>query len=218
VSVPGEVYLVIARHGGRDDYAALFHEAGHTEHYANVGALLPFEFRHLGDNSVTEGFAFLFEHLTEDPAWLRTVLGADADRLAAYTGFTRASKIVFLRRYAAKLTYELDLHGGERPLGEMPGLYSRLLGDAVGVEWPATTYLADVDAGYYAANYLRAWAFETHLRGVLVERFGPEWFRSRGAGDLLRELWHEGQRLDADELLAQVTGGKLDFGVMSAEV
>ena len=32
VHVPGEVYLVIPRHGGRDDFAALFHEAGHTEH------------------------------------------------------------------------------------------------------------------------------------------------------------------------------------------
>ena len=219
VSVPDEVYLVIARHGGRDDYAALFHEAGHTEHYANVDAALPFEFRYLGDNSVTEGFAFLFEHLTEDPAWLRSVLGAgDADRIAAYTGFTRASKFVFLRRYAAKLSYELELHAGERPLDEMPALYSRLLGDAVGVAWPAGTYLADVDAGYYAANYLRAWAFETHLRDVLVERFGPQWFRSREAGDLLRSLWREGQRLDADELLAEVTGERLDFGVMAAEV
>jgi hypothetical protein len=219
VSVPDEVYLVIARHGGRDDYAALFHEAGHTEHYANVEAALPFEFRHLGDNSVTEGFAFLFEHLTEDPVWLRAVLGAeDADQVAAYTGFTRASKFVFLRRYAAKLSYELELHGGARPLDEMRGLYAGLLGDAVGVEWPAATYLADVDAGYYAANYLRAWAFETHLRGVLGERFGPEWFRSPGAGNLLRELWREGQRLDADELLAQVTGAHLDFGVMQNEV
>ena len=219
VSVPGEIYLVIARHGGRDDYAALFHEAGHTEHYAHVQASLPFEFRHLGDNSVTEGFAFLFEHLTEDPVWLRAVLGAeDSERLDAYTGFTRASKFVFLRRYAAKLSYELELHGGERPLDEMPQAYARLLGDAVGVEWPAATYLADVDAGYYAANYLRAWAFETHLRGALVDRFGPEWFCSREAGDLLRELWREGQRLDADELLAQVTGERLDFAVMANEV
>ena len=52
--VPGEVYLVVAPIGGRDDYAALFHEAGHTEHYANTDASLAFEFRHLGDNSVTE--------------------------------------------------------------------------------------------------------------------------------------------------------------------
>jgi hypothetical protein len=75
-----------------------------------------------------------------------------------------------------------------------------------------------VDGGYYAANYLRAWAFETHLRGVLAERFGPHWFAVPEAGDLLRALWREGQRLDADDLLAEVTGERLDFGVMQAEV
>src|SRR4051794_37626204 len=47
VHVPGEVYLVIPRTGGRDDFGALFHEGGHTEHYAHVDAALPFEFRHL---------------------------------------------------------------------------------------------------------------------------------------------------------------------------
>ncbi len=216
VQVPNEVYLVIPRTGGRDDFAALFHEGGHTEHYANVDAGLPFEFRHLGDNSVTEGFAFLFEHVLAEQAWLRSVMGADD--VEAYLAFARASKLVFLRRYAAKLRYELDLHGGARPLSEMPPLYARLLGEAVGVEWPAVTYLSDVDPGYYAANYLRAWAFETHLRAILRDRFGEEWFTRREAGDLLRSLWREGQRLSADELLAEVTGEQLDFRVMLEEV
>ena len=216
VHVPGEIYLVIPRHGGRDDFAALFHEAGHTEHYAHVDASLPFEFRHLGDNSVTEGFAFLLEHLTEDPAWLAATLGVtDA---GDYVGYTRASKLVFLRRYAAKLSYELELHAGTRPLPEMPDLYAALLGDAVGVAWPARTWLSDVDGGYYAANYLRAWAFETRLRKLLRERFGPEWFADPGAGELVRGIWSEGQRLNADELLDQVTGERIDFAVMLEEV
>ena len=90
--------------------------------------------------------------------------------------------------------------------------------DAVGVEWPGVTYLSDVDPGYYAANYLRAWAFETHLRGILRERFGEDWFARPEAGELLRSIWREGQRLDADELLAQVTDEQLDFAVMLDEV
>lgn len=216
VHVPGEVYLVIPRTGGRDDFAALFHEGGHTEHYANVDASLPFEFRNLGDNSVTEGFAFLLEHLTEDATWLHTVMGVEDAQ--AYLTFARASKLVFLRRYAAKLRYELELHAGERPLEEMPQLYAAHLSDAVRTAWPQVTYLSDVDPGYYAANYLRAWAFETHLRGVLRERFGEDWFTRSEAGDLLRSIWREGQRLDADELLAQVTDEQLDFGVMLDEV
>jgi hypothetical protein len=53
---------------------------------------------------------------------------------------------------------------------------------------------------------------------VLRERFGEDWFTRSEAGDVLRTIWREGQRLDADELLAQVTGEQLDFGVMLAEV
>jgi hypothetical protein len=216
VRVPGEIYLVIPRRGGRDDYAALFHEGGHTEHYATVDAALPFEFRQLGDNSVTEAFAFLFEHLVEDRAWLRLVLGAeDVD---GYLEYARASKLVFLRRYAAKLTYELELHAGERPLAEMPERYARLLGAAVGMKWPAETYLADVDEGYYCANYLRAWALEAQLRGHLRERFGDDWFRDAEAGEVLRSAWRQGQRLSADELLGELTGQQLDFSVMKDEV
>ncbi len=216
VRVPDEIYLVIPRRGGRDDYSALFHEGGHTEHYAHVEAGLPFEFRHLGDNSVTEGFAFLFEHLVEDPTWLATVL--DARETGSYLDYSRANKLVFLRRYAAKLDYELELHGGRRPLDEMASLYSQRLGDAVGVEWPAVSYLSDVDEGFYCANYLRAWAFEAQLRRHLRERFGAEWFQRPEAGELLRSLWREGQRLNADELLAQLTGETLDFSVMLDEV
>jgi hypothetical protein len=100
----------------------------------------------------------------------------------------------------------------------MPRLYADELGGATGVEWPQTTYLSDVDEGFYAANYLRAWAFETRLRKLLRERFGDEWFTQPEAGALLREIWSEGQRLDADELLAQVTGERIDFAVMLDEV
>ena len=109
VRVPQEVYLVLTRMGGREDYETLMHEAGHAEHFSHVEPELPVEHRFLGDNSVTEGFAFLFEHLTEDPAWLERRLGIDDP--APIVAQARASKLVFLRRYCAKLAYELELLG-----------------------------------------------------------------------------------------------------------
>jgi oligoendopeptidase F len=217
VRVPQEVYLVIAPVGGRDDFAALFHEAGHTEHYAHVDDDLAFEFRYLGDNSITEAFAFLFQHLTEDPLWLahRLEVG-DADELATYA---RAHRLVYLRRYAAKLAYELELHGqpdsGEDHHAER---YASLLGDALSVSWSPVTYLSDVDPGFYCACYLRAWALETHLREYLRERHGPLWFESRAAGDELVALWHQGQRSTPDELLTELTGGSLDFRVLLGDL
>jgi hypothetical protein len=214
--VPDEIYLVVAPVGGRDDFDALFHEAGHTEHYAHVDSGMPFEHRHLGDNAVTESFAFLIQHLVADPIWLSEVLGiGDADEPASHA---RAVKLVFLRRYAAKLAYELELHAAAPELEQMPGRYATLLGDAVRVEWPTQPWLSDVDEGFYVACYLRAWALELHWRDGLRERFGERWYASSEAGDWLRGLWREGQRLSAEELLNDTLGEELSFEKLVAEL
>ena len=212
VRVPDEIYLVIAPHGGRDDFAALFHEAGHTEHYAHVDRGLPAEERYFGDNSITEAFAFLLEQLVSEPEWLRLRLGiSDAEPI---TRHTRASKLLFLRRYSAKLRYELELHGEETELDRMPARYSELLGGALRVDWPQATWLSDVDEFFYAARYLRAWALETQLRAVLRERFGEAWFAQEPAGEHLRSLWRHGQSAPAEELL----GEPLDFRALLADL
>ena len=213
--VPDEIYLVVAPTGGRDDYAALFHEAGHTEHYAHAEAALPFEFRHLGDNTVTESFAFLLEHLTSDPRWLAEVLGVEDP--APITSHARAVKLLMLRRYAAKIAYEVELHGPGAEFDEMPARYAQLLGGATRVGWPAVTWLADVDSGFYVACYLRAWALETHWRRSLRSSLGERWFQTKGAGEWLRGLWSEGQRRSGDELLAGALGEELDLRALGSE-
>jgi hypothetical protein len=213
--VPQEVYLVMPPIGGREDYAALFHEAGHAEHYGCTDAELAFEFRHLGDNSVTESFAFLLEGLTASSAWLEAVLGVDG---AAAIEHARAARLLMLRRYSAKIAYEVELHGPGADLDEMPARYSELLGDRIGVPWPRETWVSDVDSSFYVACYLRAWALEVDWRAELTGRFGDAWFEDREAGAWLRALWAQGQRLDADRLLAEAAGGSLDFDRLASEL
>jgi hypothetical protein len=216
------VYLVLAPVGGREDFGVLFHEGGHTEHFAHVDPALPFEFRHLGDNAITEAYAFLLQHLTENPEWLARHLGVtDPGPIVEHA---RAERLVYLRRYAAKLDYELELHadlgGPDRPrgAGAFRDRYAELLGAALMIDWPSETFLADVDPGFYCACYLRAWALETHLRAYLRECFGAAWFDEPAAGAELQKLWRDGQRLTAEELLAELTGERLDFGVMIADL
>jgi hypothetical protein len=216
VEVPDEVHLVIAPVGGRDDFGALFHEAGHTEHYANADPDLAFEFRHLGDNSVTESFAFLIERLTEDPVWLGDVMGIEDPSEVVAQG--RANRLLLQRRYAAKIAYELELHAPQPDLGSMPRRYTELLGGATRVRWPSAAWVSDVDPGFYVACYLRAWALETHWRRALRERFGDRWYASPEAGEMLLRLWSHGQRMSADELLASELGTELDFDAVVAEV
>lgn len=218
VRVPDDVRLVLPPVGGRDDFVALLHEGGHVQHYAHVDRELPFEYRHLGDNAITEAFAFLFDHLAEDPEWLRTRLGIE-DRDGALAAHARATRLIYLRRYAAKLAYELDLHAAAPPSdAALRDRYATLLGAAARVHWPAETYLAEVDPGFYVAAYLRAWALETHLRAHLRERFGERWFERPEAGDALRALWRDGQRLSAEELLGELTGAELDFSALLADL
>jgi hypothetical protein len=213
--VPEEVYLVVSPRGGREDFAALFHEGGHAQHYAWVAPTQAFEFRQLGDNSVTESFAFLLEHLTDDSEWLRARLGAaDPRPLGEHA---RALKLVMLRRYAAKIGYELELHGGDAGLEEMGERYSRRLSEATRIPWPRQSWLADVDGGFYVACYLRAWALEAQWRSHLRQRFGERWFERAEAGRWLRGLWSEGQRLDAGELAAEALGEELSFEPLASE-
>jgi len=212
VRVPDEVYLVIARRGGRDDFETLFHEAGHAQHFAHMPASLPMEHRYLGDNSITESFAFLFQHLTQSPAWLRARL--DVTEPEPIEAQARAAKLVFLRRYAAKLAYELELHSAPPALDPLREVYAQRLGDALHVEWSPQSWLSDVDPFFYAAAYIRAWALETHVRRLLVERFGELWFEEPEAGEFLKTLWAQGQSMRGDELLAELTGEELDFGAL----
>jgi hypothetical protein len=215
IEVPGRVVLVMKPTGGPDDWRALFHEAGHTEHFAHTSPSLPVEERRLGDNAVTEGWAMLLEYLTTDPVWLERRLDFPRPHEFAAEGAMQLLWIV--RRYSAKLLYELEFHTAEDPTALRPR-YVELLGDATKVEPAAADYLGDIDAGFYASEYLRAWAFEAQLRSYLRERFGNAWFSRREAGSLLRELWAEGQKPNADELLRDVTGETLELAAVGDRI
>jgi hypothetical protein len=215
IEVPGKVMLVIQPIGGADDWRALFHEAGHTEHFAHTSADLAMEERRLGDNAVTEGWAMLLQHLTDEPAWLTRRLDVGRPEEFAREGAT--GLLYFVRRYCAKLLYELEFHAADDVTALRPR-YVELLGDALKIEPSETDYLADIDSGFYVTEYLRSWAFEAQLRGHLRERFGNAWFTKREAGSLLRELWSEGQRINADELLKEVTGAELEMAAVGERV
>ena len=120
--------LVIKPQGGPDDWRALFHEAGHTEHFAHTAAALATEEKRLGDNAVTEGWAMLLEHLTIDPVWLERRL--DFPRPYEFAAEGAAQLLWLVRRYCAKLLYELEFHAAPDVTAMRPR-YVELLADAL---------------------------------------------------------------------------------------
>lgn len=204
IKVPDEVKLVIMPKGGHDDYAALFHEAGHAEHFGCVSPDLAVEYKRFGDSSVTETYAFLLEYRLTDENWLRQ--NTPLKEAKEYLDFLYLYKLYFLRRYGAKLSYELKLHTADTLKG-MDRVYRETLEGALKFKHPKNHYLTDHDDGFYCAQYLRAWIFEEQLRATLKERFGKEWFNNNEAGTFLKNLWANGQKYDAVEL-AKMLGYK----------
>jgi oligoendopeptidase F len=210
IEIPGRVVLVIQPMGGADDWRALFHEAGHTEHYAHVSGDLPVEAKRLGDVSVTEAWATLMEHFLLEPGWLARRL--DFPKPEEFAAEAATGSLYLLRRYCGKLLYELEFHGSpELDEKAMSSRYVELLGEALKIEPSPTDFLGDIDPSFYVTGYLRSWALQSQLREHFRERFGSTWFADRKAGGMLRELWSEGHRLNADELLGEVTGEELEM-------
>jgi hypothetical protein len=215
IEVPDKVMLVIQPIGGADDWRAFFHEAGHAEHFGNTSRALAMEEKRLGDVAVTEGWAMLMQHLTDEPAWLTRRL--DFPRPDEYAAEGMLWLLFFVRRYSAKLLYELEFHQAQ-DVTSMSRRYAEILGDALKFEIAEANYLADIDSGFYVTSYLRSWAFECQLRDHLREHFGTDWFAQREAGSLLRELWSLGQQPTADELLKDVTGAEIEMSAVGDRV
>ncbi|OGS41647.1 MAG: hypothetical protein A3K67_04710 [Euryarchaeota archaeon RBG_16_62_10] len=215
VNVPDDIKLVVMPTGGWRDYETFFHEAGHAWHFGNTRKDHPAEYRYLGDNSVTEAFAFLFNYLPSNKLWLRRVLGMEEAEL--YARFTLVYKLMFLRRYAAKLVYELKLHSGKIS-PEFQEVYRGCLQKALRFRHTEKHFLEDVDDAFYCAEYLRAWVLEGQLRAALEEEFGEEWFADEKAGAYLKELWSYGQKFNAEEVVKTIGFVDLDVDPLVSEV
>jgi hypothetical protein len=215
VRVPTDVRLVTLPHGGREDYVALLHETGHALHFAHVRGSAPFAFRCLGDNAVSEAYAFLFNMLVLSPAWLSEA-GIPADR--DYFRFAWFYQLYFVRRLSGKLGYERELHRRDTPAEDLVSTYQRRVGEALKVRMAERNYLADVDDGFYCTSYLRAWMLEVQLRRRLTEEFGPRWFADPGAGRFLKSLWAFGQEFGAEDIAQRLGFPGLDPQALAADL
>lgn len=219
VRVPDEVYLVLRPHGGQTDYQTLLHELGHALHFAYTRPDYPFEYRWVGDNSVTEGYAMLFDHLMQTSGWLLRYSTLGRRQLPAFLRAAALEELQFLRRYCAKLIYETELYESMGDWEGLSNLYVETLTAATSFRYRGADAFIDVDARFYAARYLRAWQLGALLATVLTEHFDEDWYRNPRAGPwLIDQLLSEGQRELADELAARVAGRPLSFGPVIAAV
>lgn len=219
VRVPDEVYLVLRPHGGQTDWSTFLHELGHALHFGYIRPDYPFEYRWLGDNSVTEGYAMLFDGLMQDKGWLARYTDLGAAQLGEFTRSGGFEELHFMRRYCAKFIYETQLYGGDVRWEALPDLYVDLLTSSTTFRYSTADAFVDVDPSYYSARYLRAWQLQSLIAETLRERYDEDWWRNPRAGPwLVQSLLSEGQRDLAHDLVKRVTGRELSFEPLRREI
>jgi hypothetical protein len=212
VRVPDEVYLVLRPHGGQTDWHTFLHELGHALHFAYMRPDLAFEYRWLGDNSITEGYAMLFDHRMKDSGWLKRNTQLGAKNLEPFLRAAGFEELHYLRRYSAKLIYEIELYGGQVSWDSLPDLYVDGLTRATTFQYGRADAFVDVDPRYYAVRYLRAWQLQALIAETLVERYDEDWWRNPRTGPwICSALFGEGQRELAHEQAQRVAGKSLSF-------
>jgi hypothetical protein len=216
---PNVVHLITLAQGGIGDYRAFLHEAGHALHYAGCNPGLPYTFRAVSrDHALTEIYSYILEAISREPGWHATHFGlsdTDARRNAEATTFLEA---LLFRRYAAKLGFELAFWDRFANDAGTPDGYAEALTSAVGIRYPAENFLADMDAGFYSADYLRAWMRSAQLRRHLLGEIGDDWWCSPRTGELLRDLFREGTRPSSEDIANRLGFEPLDTAPLVAEL
>ena len=216
---PSVVHLITRAQGGLHDYQAFLHEAGHALHYAGCDPNLPYTFRNISrDHALTEIYSYILEAITREPEWHAHYFGLSDDEAVQNAEATTFLEAVLYRRYTAKLQFELDFWDRFNEDGGMPDGYEERLTEATGIRYRADGYLADMDAGFYSADYLRAWIRSAQLRDYLVREIGEDWWRNAATGERLRALFAEGTRPSSEEIAARLGYQPLDIGPLLREL
>jgi len=202
---PRIVHLITRAQGGLHDYQAFMHEAGHALHYAGVDPKLPYTFRRISrDHALTEIYSYICEAITREPGWHAQYFGLSDEDARTNAQATTFLEALLFRRYTAKLRFELGFWSSFDEAGTSSDDYAERLTAATGVRYPADGHLADMDGGFYSADYLRAWIRHAQLRAHLIGEVGDDWWRNPKTGEILRALFSEGTRPSSEEIAARL--------------
>jgi len=216
---PAVVHLITRSQGGLHDYQAFLHEAGHALHYAGCDPSLPYTFRNISrDHGLTETYSYIVEAISRQPGWHARHFGLSEAQASENADATVFMEALLFRRYAAKLRFELDFWSRFAQDGGTNTGYAELLTEATGVRYRPDGFLADMDAGFYSADYLRAWIRSAQLRTYLEHEVGADWWENAETGDRLRTLFAEGTKPSSEEIAGRIGFEPLDTGPLLAEL
>jgi hypothetical protein len=216
---PKVVHLITRAQGGLHDYQAFLHEAGHALHYGGVDASLPYTFRRISrDHALTEIYSYIVEAISREPGWHARHFGLSDAQAAENAEATVFLEALLYRRYEAKLRFELGFWSRFATDGGTPDGYEEFLTESTGIRYRSDGYLSDMDAGFYSADYLRAWIRSAQLRRHLIDTVGDDWWRNPETGELLADLFRQGTKLSSEEVAVRLGYDPLDTAPLLGEI
>jgi len=216
IRVPEEIYVITQPTAGKDDAITLFHEAGHAEHHAFAEKDLAWEFKYFGLNSTSETWSYLFDHLFMNIDFLHEFTTLTDEEIKGMLDKMWFKELYFIRRYSAKCLYEYKFWTNDlRKLDEnwentdekydnMGECYAEILSKATMMKFYPHSHILDMDAGFYAFEYFKAWLSEAQVRKFLEKKAGMQWWKNKEAQDIVKNFWKSGNKLRAEEIVQQL--------------
>jgi hypothetical protein len=195
VRIPGEVHILMRPEGGWIDIETLWHELGHGLSAVFTDPALPVVDRELATAfNLSEVYAFLLQRMALSRPVLQALMDLPEKSIATIVYYKRLRDLSVFRRYAAKFISEYEMFAGGDLSDGRP--YAAVMARATGFYHQPESHLFDLVPEFYCADYLLGWMGEAALTGYLHRRLGAGWCLQAAAGELLKGLWHQGNRGD----------------------
>jgi len=171
---------------------------------------LPVEQRLLGDPALTLAWGWFFLERFCEPAWLAS--SPVASRGEAFAAEAQLLVLAPLRSAAARSLTERELASlaPDSDARALEGTHERRMREALGCDWGGESLLRECAPEPRAIDELRAARFAARLAEQLRERHGRSFWRARGCGELLKEIWHTGTTYSLEDLAGQLGLDSLD--------
>lgn len=207
---PDRVVLVALPRAGVPMCADFLHAAGRALGHLFASPSLAAQWRSAPDDALAQAWGTLLAARLSDREWIAS--GPAAGRAEAFARDIGLRRLAELRRCAAQVRFELELarlEPGSDPRA-LSGRYATELSQATGVRFGPEGSLAGAERVLASVDRLRAACLEVQLSDLLRERFGRRFWRERGAGELLKELWNTGATYSAEQIADELGLGALD--------
>ena len=208
ITNPGFEMLISTNiHGGISDYESFLESFGECLCYGFTNRDDNFEFAYLREKSFVRIFSILQKNLIFEPAWLKKHFRLEVEN--DFLKLMHLRRLIQTRILCAKVIFEVTIYQRQDDKSEM---YREIMEIATHSKPNKYEYLYDIQPHLSSLDSFKASMSETKLRAFLLENYDEQWWREKGANDLLCKIWATGGRMSVSNL-----SDKCGFGDYSSK-